>query len=150
MARTIYYDVTPTSTSGLAANDVIFTATSVGNTIAGRLDSIQCYNLDDYDSGFYLYFLRSNVSVGAANAAMSVSDANADEILTRIEFTSGEYLDFTNSLFQVKDSQDDGMDIWLEAATPSTSPVVYIVGQAKTTGGWSSQGLKFRIGLKPS
>ena len=146
--KTLLYDVTPSSTSGLAANDVIFTATSVGNTEGGYLESVWCYNLDDIDRGIDLYFFNSSVSVGAANAAFNVSDANITKALAKITFSSGSWLDATNSLIQVKGPSDTGMNVWLEGSAPGTSALVYIVGVAKSTGGWSSGGLAFKIGLR--
>lgn len=148
--KTLLYDVTPSSTSGLAANDVIFTATSIGNDGSGYLESVWCYNLDDIDRGIDLYFMDSSFSVGAANAAFNMSDANAIKTLAKITFSSGSWLDATNSLLQVKGPSDTGMNVWLEASDPGTSSLIYIVGVAKSTGGWSSGGLKFKIGLRPA
>ena len=145
---TVYYDVTPSSTSGLAGGDVIFTATSVGNAGAGYLDSLTCYNYADRDAGIDVYFLRSNVSIGAANAAMSISDANLDEVITKVSFSSGAWSDATNGLFQVKDSEDDGMDVYLQGVTPGTSALVYIAGVINAAGGFSSGGLGFRVGIR--
>ena len=146
----VYYDVTPSSTSGLAVNDVIFTATSMANTGGGYLDSVACWSLDDQDDALDLYFLRSSVAVGAANAAFAPSDANVDEIITKVSFTTGSgWSDANTSRYQIKTAaaSDAGMGVYMSNVASATNPLIYLVGVMRTTGGWSSGGLKFRIGL---
>ena len=153
MAKEVTYILKTPSTcnsSGCGTGEVLIGTESLGNTEAGYLDSLQLFNLDDNDRGFTLYFLRSESTVGAESAAFAPSDANVDEILTAVTFTSGAYIDCVNSLMQIKTEAagDAGMGVWLQGASPSESQLVYIAGVTTTTGGWSSGGLKFRIGIR--
>jgi hypothetical protein len=83
-------------TSAYAAGDVLFDTTAVSvsdNTSAGARGTILTASIIDRDDEasqtITLYFLRSNVSLGTINAAPSISDDNAAEIIGTCTVTTG-------------------------------------------------------------
>lgn len=83
-------------TNAYAANDVLFDSTAVSlssNTSGaarGTILSASIIDRDDESSQtITLYFLRSNVSLGTVNAAPSISDDNAVEIIGTATVTTG-------------------------------------------------------------
>jgi hypothetical protein len=83
-------------TAAYAAGDVLFDTTAVSvsdNTSAGARGTILTASIIDRDDEssqtITLYFLRSNVSLGTVNAAPSISDDNAAEILGTCTVTTG-------------------------------------------------------------
>ena len=40
------------------------------------------------------------------------------------------------------------MGVWLEAAAPGTSSLIYMGAVIRSTGGFSSGGLQFKVGLR--
>ena len=95
--RTRIVRFTPTvDTAAYAAGDVLFDTTAVSvsdNTSAGARGTILTASIIDRDDEssqtITLYFLRSNVSLGTINAAPSISDDNAAEIIGTCTVTTG-------------------------------------------------------------
>ena len=83
-------------TSAYAAGDVLFDTTAVelsSNAAAAARGTILTASIIDRDDEssqtITLYFLRSNVSLGTVNAAPSISDDNAAEIIGTCTVTTG-------------------------------------------------------------
>ena len=151
MARYEIVDLTlDCDTGGLAAGDVLCATQSLGNTGAGVLESCELINLDDKTTGIILYFMSANASIGAEDAAFSPSDTAVVKFLTRINFTSGGWIDHTNSLYQIKTAAagDAGMGTYLISDAPSTSAAVYVGAVANATGTFTVNGLRLRVGLR--
>ena len=146
---------TPTvSTSGsIAANEVISATEAIGSSEGGWLDSMYAYNLSDITRGFTLYILGANASVGAESAAFALSDTAAIHVLNRINFTSGGWIDFTNSLYQMKawgDTGTQGLGQWIQASTPSVDSGLYaaVVANGTTSSQFGVGGLVFRFNFR--
>jgi hypothetical protein len=82
-------------TSAYAANDVLFDSTAVllsSNSSAGARGTILSASIldraDTAEQTIRLFFLRSNVSLGTVNAAISISDDNAAEIIGTASVTT--------------------------------------------------------------
>jgi len=83
-------------TAVYAAGDVLFDTTAVtlsDNTTAGARGTILTASIIDRDDEasqtITLYFFRSNVSLGTINAAPSITDDNAAEIIGTCTVTTG-------------------------------------------------------------
>ena len=78
-------------TSAYADGDVFFDTEGitirssgvVGNT-SGEITFCRVVDTDDLKADFDILFLKTNVSIGTENAAVSVSDTNAKKIIGRI------------------------------------------------------------------
>lgn len=95
-----YVDVTLGSleTSALADGDVMCSTTEVTGAFSvndgtGVIQSIQVLDEDDEGIAFDLVFLSANQSLGTANSAPSISDANARDILGRVRVNASDYID---------------------------------------------------------
>lgn len=88
-------------TSAYAAGDVLFDTTAVSlssNTGAARGTILSASILDRADTAeqtIRLFFLRSNVSLGTINSAISITDDNAAEIIGTASVTTN--IDLINS-----------------------------------------------------
>jgi len=146
MARLI--DITPTmDTSAYASGDVLFDATAVPNisTVGGKeawLNSVVLIDADDQKAALDLIFLSANVSVGTANAAPSISDANAANFLGRVSIATADYYDLGGvSVAEIK-----GIQTMLKAADEATSCYVAAVNGTGTPT-YTASGLKLRLGV---
>lgn len=146
MARLI--DVTPVmDTNAYASGDVLFDATDVPNisTVDGKeawLNSVVVIDTDDQKAAFDLFFLSSNVSVGTANAAPSISDANAAYVLGRVSIATTDYYDLGGvSVAEIK-----GIQTMLKAADGLKSCYVAAVNGSGTPT-YTASGLKLRLGV---
>jgi hypothetical protein len=139
------------STSAYAAGDVLFTATVKlqdvfphaadlqKNVPAVHLHSINIVDKDDqtaYDID--VVFLRSNVSLGTVNAAISISDANAVEIVGVVQLTAASHsYDLINSKVYHRSQQAFGVmgglvssrDLYVSAVVRSSTPTHTASGQ---------------------
>ena len=116
-------------TSAYAANDVLFDTTAVtisSNATAGARGAILSASILDRDDEasqtITLFFLRSNVSLGTINSAISITDDNASEIIGTCSVTTST--DLINSRY----GESSGLVIPFEL----TGPTLYV---AATTGG---------------
>jgi len=89
-------------TAAYAAGDVLFATTGVtvsSNTTAGARGTILSASIldraDTAEQTIRLFFLRSNVSLGTINSAISITDDNAAEIIGTASVTTN--IDLINS-----------------------------------------------------
>lgn len=97
-------EVTPVlDTAIYAANDVLFTPVEIQDVsrVAGAnvvLNSALALDEDNETAfAFDLVFLRSNVSIGAINGAVNISDVSAREIVGVAKIAATDILDLVNS-----------------------------------------------------
>jgi len=117
-------------TSAYAAGDVLFDSTAVtisSNATAGARGSILTASIIDRDDEssqtVTLYFLRSNVSLGTVNAAPSITDDNAAEIIGSCTVTTGTDLGgckYGETSGLVIPFELTGPTIWVAASTGGT------------------------------
>ena len=131
-------DVTPTvlNSDAYDAGDVLFDTTEITNAVpyAGGnvlLQSLTVLDKDDQAAAaMTLYFLQTDVSLGTKDAAVSITDANATEILGVVPIAVGDWSDLINSrLACIKN-----VGLLLQAAP--TSKHLYV---AATTAGTPTQ-----------
>lgn len=90
-------------TSALATGDVIAATEAItlpesGNRpINGRITGVTVLDKDDQGQNLDIVILKSNVAVGTENAAVSITDANAENILAIIPVY--DWTDMINSQF---------------------------------------------------
>ncbi|GAT33302.1 hypothetical protein TSACC_3697 [Terrimicrobium sacchariphilum] len=148
--RTIIVDLVPTlDTSAYAAGDVLFdrTVLDIGNyanpgqsavqKIRGRILSIGVLDKDDQGIAMDLYFLKADVSLGTVNAAPSITDANAENIIGFVTATASK--DLGGCRFGQADC-----DIRFSIV----GETLYLAGVTQGTPTHTAAGLKFRIVLE--
>jgi len=105
------------------------------------IHSIALLDKDDQGQALDLVFLKTNVSLGVENSAVSITDLNADEILGIIEIAATDYVDLVNSQHVTK----EGLGIVVESASDSKSLFVGVISRGNGT--YSASGITLKIGL---
>lgn len=145
--NSIVKEVTLTlDTSQYADGDVLAATqavTGAARVNAGQvaLQSIVLLDKDDQGVALDLVFLRTNVGIGTENAAVSVTDANADEILGVVEVAAADYVDLINSQLVTKTN----VGILMDAAAATTS--LFVAAISRGTGTYTASGITLKIGL---
>jgi hypothetical protein len=141
-------DVTPVcDTLAYTANDVLFDATEVADAVrvsGGTAELVSLTVLDEDDNAaaaMDLYVLRSNVSLGTANAAVSISDADAREVIGVVPIAAADWKDLINSrLACIKN-----IGLLVE---PTTGTSIYVAATTAGTPTQTASGIKLRLGFK--
>jgi len=105
------------------------------------LQNVQVIDFDDQAQALDIVLLRSNVAIGTENSAVSVTDANVDEIVAIVEVATDDYVDLVNS--QIAEVANIGKII--EAA--SSDDGLYIAAISRGTGTYTASGILVRVGL---
>jgi len=92
---------------------------------AVTIQSISVLDEDHEGGAFDIVFLKSNVSIGALNAAVSVADADAREILGVVSIALSDYADLVNSYLATITGiglvvKSAGTSIWVAAISRDT------------------------------
>jgi hypothetical protein len=138
--------VTPTlDTSAYASGDTLFDSTAVASAVrvsAGRavLQSITVIDKDDQGVALDLFVFDSSVTFGTANAAPSISDADAAKCLGFAQVLAADYIDVGGA----KIACVKNIGLPLEAASGTT---LYIAAITRGTPTHTASGLVIRIGL---
>ncbi len=142
------FDFTPVlDTNILADGDVFFVAKELPNffpTIDGdmALHSIMVLDGDDQNIAFDLVFSRATITLGTLNAAVSISDADAANIIGIVEFATTDAVDLINSRLFYR----SGIGQVLKASGSTTS--VWISGISRGgTPTYTASGMKMKIGM---
>lgn len=140
--------ITPVcDTSAYTAADVLFDSTEVPGAVrasGGKAEIVSLTILDEDDNAaaaMTLFVLRSNVSLGTANAAISITDANAREIIGVIPVASGDFADLIAS--RIACVRNIGLMI-----EPTTGTSVWIAASCAGTPTQTASGIKLRIGVR--
>jgi hypothetical protein len=84
-------------TSAAASGDVVAATEAVSGVLrtdgAGLLQSILVVDKDDQKAALRIYFFDANVTLGAEDAAVSIADGDADNILGWVDIDVDDYLD---------------------------------------------------------
>lgn len=90
-------------------------------------NSVEVLDADDQKQPIDIYLVRSNVSIGTENAAMSVSDANNIELFGPVKFVAGDYTDVggaarasLGNIGLVVSSATNSRDLYVAAVTQGT------------------------------
>jgi len=111
------------------------------NGKTARLDSLVVIDADDQGQPMDIYFLKSNVSLGTENAAPSITDANALEILGKVSVYSTDFSD----LGGVRVALPDFKPFMLQSGAASTS--IYVAAISKGTGTYTASGVTIKAGI---
>lgn len=145
--NTILFDVTPTlDTSAYATDDVLFDRTVLTNFFrkndgTGILQSIQVIDGDDQGVAIDFYLHTTNQPLGTANAAPSISDANAAALIGPFSIAAADYKD----LGGVKVGKIAGLAQAIKSV--SGARTIYISAVVKSgTPTFTASGMVLRIG----
>lgn len=146
----VVVDLTLTlDTNQYAAGDVLSDTVSLGNIarIPGgplTLISVTVIDEDDQKAALTLIFLDTLNSLGTANSAANISDANARKILGHVKIVAGDYVDAGGvSIACVRNVQ-----MLLQAAPGSQA--IYLGTISDGTGTYTASGLKLKLGFRRS
>lgn len=141
--------VTPVcDTSAYTAGDVLFDTTAISGATriqGGRVKLTSVVLLDEDDqtaAAITLYFLNSNVSLGTANAAPSITDANARSITGVVPIASGDFTDVGGA----KVACVKNIGLIMEAASSSTT--LYVAATCAGTPTQTASGIKVMLGFE--
>lgn len=134
-------------TSAYADNDVLSDTATVHDAVPyaggrGILRSVRLLDEDDQGVEIDLVFFRTNVSLGTKNGAVSISDANAREILGHVSIVAADYTDLVNSQVATK----SGLNLVLKAAGDSRDVFVSAIVRSGTPT-YTASGIKLKIGI---
>lgn len=143
--------VTPTVLNNDAydAGDVVFDATAITNAVravgaCALLQSLVVADKDDQKAQLRLVFLDSSATLGTADAAPSISDANTLKVLGTVEVAASDYVDLGGaSVATIR-----GIGLLLEAAADSRD--IYVAAFTSGTPTYTTGGLQLRFGLLQS
>ena len=140
-------------TSIYASGDVLAATQAIdGGYIPGgsnHLKSVALLDKDDQAGDLDLIFLRSDQSIGTENAAMSLTDAQAEEILAIVPIVAADYLDFGDGQLAMLQAPDTGFDLILQNADLSDS-ALYIAAVSRDTKTYTIAGIVLKLGMERS
>jgi hypothetical protein len=149
MAKLDLIDVTLTADTNIFAdNDVIAATQEVEHAFRAKnqtrmLRTITLLDEDDQAQDIDLIFLNANSSVGAENAAFSLTDAAARTVIGYVSVVIADYIDTGGSVLAYK----TGLALPMKSAADSTSLYVAAVARSGTPT-YTASGLKLRLGLE--
>ena len=108
---------------------------------AGMIQSVLVHDFSDQAQALDLIFLRSNVSIGTENAAVSVSDANALEVVGVVEVSEDDYVDLANSQVAHKEN----LGIAFQCAADDKS--LYVAAVSRGDGTYAADGITIKVGV---
>lgn len=117
-----------------AAGDVLAATQELAGAVstsggAAVLHSIVLNDKDDQGLGIDVVFLKTNVSIGTENAAVSISDTNADEVLGIVSVSAADFIDLGGC--RVATVRSIGLPV--EAGSGSTSIYVALITRGTPT-----------------
>ena len=104
------------------------------------LHSAVVLDKDDQGVALDLVFLRENKTLGTENAAVSISDADAAEIVGVVEVVAGDYVDLTGS--QV--AQRSALSI---VVSPSSATSLFMGVISRGAGTYTASGIVVKVGF---
>ena len=102
------------------------------------IHSFTLLDKDDQAQALDIVFLRRNVSIGTENAAVSVSDDNAAQILGVVEIATTDYIDLVNSQIVTKTNLGIGFKA-------EESRDLYIAAISRGTGTYTASGIVIKV-----
>ncbi|MEF3074122.1 hypothetical protein V2P20_03700 [Methylobacter sp. Wu1] len=112
------------------------------NDGTAMLQNLIITDADDQGQAMDIVFLKSNVSLGAENAAVSITDTNAKEIVGIVSVAANDFIDLVG--VRVAHVAVPA-PIILKAAAGTTT--VYIAAISRGTGTYTATGLSVKLGL---
>lgn len=133
-------------TSAYASGDVlvvpqVISAVMSANAGTALLHSITLNDKDDQGQALDIVMMKTNVSIGTINAAVSISDTNADEILGIISFAAGDFIDLGGCRVATKTG------IGLVCKSGASSQDLYVGAISRGTGTYTASGITAQFGF---
>jgi hypothetical protein len=113
-----------------------------GSPLRGEITHIQVLDEDAQGIPLDVVFLRSNQSLGTRNAAVSISDVNAREIVGIASILAGDYDDLVGSKQALAQ-----LPTPIVFELPAT-PVLYVGTIIRGVGTYTTSGVRVRVGIK--
>ena len=142
-AATLVKEITFTlDTNAYADGDVLAATQEIASAVrvnagTGIIQSVIILDKDDQGENLDVVFLKTNVSIGTENAAVSITDANADEIQGIVEVDS--YVDLVGSQL----STNPNLGIGVQADSAATSLFIALISRG--TGTYTASGITAKI-----
>lgn len=139
------------NTSIYADGDVLTTTVEIPLAVrelggTGRIVSIGLLDEDDEGVAIDLFFLKTNVPLGTINAAISITDANAREILGIVSVLATGYNDLIGSQFAQVPATE--FPIMIKAASDSFSIFVSAALRSGTPTFAAATDLSLKVGIE--
>jgi len=143
-AGTVYKEVILSLDTGAYADaDVLADTQEIANMCpvggTGFWHSLVVLDKSDQGEALDIVLLRTNVSIGTENSAISVSDANADEIVGAVECAADDYIDLAGSQIVVKGS--------LGIAFQAVNTSMFVAAVSRGTGTYAAAGITLKLGF---
>ena len=144
---TAYVDVTLSlDTAAYAADDLMADTQVVANAMrvndgTGVLQSVVVLDEDDQGTGFDLVFLSANNSLGSENAAVSVTDAGARDILGLISIAASDFTDLGGCRIATR----TGIGLVVKPAAGTRNLYVAAITRGAPT--YTAAGVRLRLGF---
>lgn len=145
--------LTPTlDTNPYAAGDVLWDTVAIplatrANDAKSFLIGFEINDEDDQAAAqVELYFFSANVSLGTFNAAPSISDANARNLLGKVIVNSTDFIDLGGVKVANKCLSDIGLPLLVSPASGTQS--VYVAAITRGTPTQTAAGIKLRFFFK--
>jgi hypothetical protein len=106
-----------------------------------EIESIVLLDKDDQAVALDLVFANASGTLGTENSAVSISDADADEIVGIVEIATGDYVDLVNSQLVTK------TNVGIQAKLSATSLYVGAITRGGTPT-YTASGITLKIGVK--
>ena len=121
-------------TNAYATGDVLAATQALASAFrstdgTGILQSIVLVDKDDQGAALDVVILKADVSIGNENAAVSISDTDADSVLGVISVSAGDWID----LGGVRVATLTGRGMVVKAATGTTSLYVALISRGSPT-----------------
>ena len=143
------------NTDAYTANDVLSITAEITDVVPDNATAILEYVLlTDYsknNAALQLWFLDTNTSIGAINAAENAADSVSDDVVAYVDFAVADYTSEANWSRAIKNLTDDGMGaMFTPAKTVGTrrNSSIYIASKIITDAKTYAVGdLKLKIGF---
>jgi len=141
--------VVPLSLSLAAAayhsNDVLSATQELADAVrvdggSGILQSIQVIDQDDQGQPIDIFIFSGSAALGTENAAISISDADAAQILGIVRVVANDYIDCINSM----NASINGLNIPVEVASGTS---LYVATATRGTPTHTGSGIVLNIGI---
>ncbi len=110
------------------------------------LQSIRLLDVSDQGGALDILILRSDEDMGTENSSFAPSDAAAAEILAAVSFSTGDYVDMTNSQMAMKTLGDSGMGVKLAPADIAATSL-WIAAVSRDTKTYAAAGIELLLGF---
>lgn len=133
-------------TNAYADGDVLAATQEIAGAVrtnagCALLQSLTVHDEDDVGQALDLIFFSANSALGTENAAPSITDAAARDILGIVSIASADFKDFGG----VKIASLKGIGLILKGATSATS--VYVGAIIRGAGTFTAAGIRLRLGV---